>query len=151
MSRVREILSVKGDHVRTITPDTLLVRAAQRMRAEQVGAFVVSTDGERIEGLVAERDIVHALARHGASAAELAVSAVMTRAVITCAPNDTVRSVMTEMTRARVRHLPVVDGARLCGIISIGDVVKACIDDADLETGVIRDAYLAQRAGLANA
>ena len=78
-----------------------------------------------------------------------AQAAVMTRGVITCHPDDTVRDVMGTMTRARVRHLPVVDGTHLRGIISIGDVVKASVDDADLEANVLRDAYLTQRANLA--
>ena len=73
----------------------------------------------------------------------------MTRAVLTCKPDDTVRAVMADMTRARVRHLPVVEHGRLRGIISIGDVVKTCVDDADLEASVMRDAYLTQRAKLA--
>jgi CBS domain-containing protein len=149
MSRVRDVLQAKGDRVRTVTPDTPVVRVAQRMRTEQIGAFVVSSDARRLEGLISERDIVWGIARHGEAALELPASAVMARAVLTCRLDDTVRSVMGEMTRARVRHLPVLEEGELRGIISIGDVVKACIEDAELEVGVMRDAYLVQRASLA--
>ena len=149
MSRVRDVLADKGADVLTVDPATPVLRVAQRMFAEQIGAFVVSPDRRRLDGLVVERDIVFGLARHGGAVLDLPVSAVMTRAVITCDPDDTVRSVMAEMTRSRVRHLLVVEHGRLRGIVSIGDVVKACIDDADLETNVMRDAYLMERARLA--
>lgn len=149
MSRVRDVLDVKGDDVRVVTPETTVARVAQRMRAEQIGAFVVAPADGHMVGLVAERDIVFGMARHGAMVLDMPVTAVMTRAVTTCRPDDSVRAVMRTMTRARVRHLPVVEGTRLRGIISIGDVVKASVDDADLEASVMRDAYLTQRANLA--
>lgn len=148
MSRVRDILAAKGSGVLTITPDTRVLRVAQRMWTEQVGAFVVSSDGRHLDGLIVERDLVHGLARHGPDLLTLPAAAVMTRAVRTCGLDDSVRSVMAAMTRARVRHLPVLDRGQVCGIISIGDVVKACIDDADLEASVMRDAYLAHRSRL---
>jgi CBS domain-containing protein len=151
MSRVRDVLATKGTHVHTVEPGMSVARVAQRMRAEQVGAFVVSSDGEHIDGLIVERDIVFGAARHGPDVLDMPAAAVMTRAVQTCKPDDTVRAVMADMTRARVRHLPVVEHGRLRGIISIGDLVKTCIDDADLEASVMRDAYLTQRAGLAGA
>jgi CBS domain-containing protein len=149
MSRVREVLQVKGSEVLTIPPATPVMRVAQRMRSDHIGAFVVSSRVGQLEGLVTERDIVFAIARHGAGALDLPVSAVMSKAPTTCGPDDTVRAVMGEMTRERVRHLPVVEDGVLRGIISIGDVVKASIDDADLENNVMRDAYLVNRARLA--
>jgi CBS domain-containing protein len=149
MSRVRDVLQVKGSEVLTVPPATPVMRVVQRMRTEQIGAFVVSSRVGKIDGVVTERDIVHALARRGAGALDLPVSAVMARAPSTCTPDDTVRAVMAEMTRERVRHLPVVEHGQLRGIISIGDVVKASIDDADLEASVLRDAYLTQRSRLA--
>src|SRR5206468_6874457 len=99
-----------------------------RMRIEHIGAFVVSARVGQLDGLVSERDIVFAIARHGEGALELPVSAVMSRAPLTCSPDDSVRAVMAEMTRERVRHLPVIEHGQLRGIISIGDVVKASID-----------------------
>jgi CBS domain-containing protein len=149
MSRVRDILQVKGSEVLSVPPATPVMRLAQRMRTDHIGAYVVSSRVGHLDGLVTERDIVFAIARHGAGALELPVSAVMSKAPSTCGPDDTVRAVMTTMTRERVRHLPVVEQGVLRGMISIGDVVKASIDDADLEAGVIRDAYLATRSRLA--
>ena len=149
MSRVRDVLQAKGSEVLSVPPATPVQRVAQRMRIDHIGAFVVSSRVGQLDGLVSERDIVFAIARHGAGALDLPVSAVMTKALSTCSPDDSVRAVMAEMTRERVRHLPVVEDGMLRGIISIGDVVKASIDDADLENNVMRDAYLVNRARLA--
>ena len=150
MSRVRDVLQVKGSEVLALPPGTPVQRVAQRMRIDHIGAFVVSSRVGQLDGIVTERDIVFAIARHGAGALDLPVSAVMSKAPSTCSPDDSVRSVMAEMTRERVRHLPVVEDGMLRGIISIGDVVKASIDDADLENNVMRDAYLVNRARLAD-
>jgi CBS domain-containing protein len=143
--KVDEILKAKGRDVLTTAPDVPVVRVAQRMRLERIGAFVVSRDGHKVEGIISERDIISAIARHGADALDMRVTAVMTRWVRTCSPDDRVRDVMVEMTNTRVRHLPVVEHGQLCGIISIGDVVKSCLADADLEVRVLRDAYLGHR------
>jgi CBS domain-containing protein len=150
MSRVRDVLREKGSEVHTVPPATPVMRVVQRMRTDQIGAYVVSSRVGQLDGIVTERDILYAIGRRGPGALELPVSAVMSRAPLTCSPDDTVRSVMAEMTRERVRHLPVVDHGQLRGMISIGDVVKASIDDADLETNVMRDAYLTGRARLAD-
>jgi len=150
MSRVRDILQAKGSEVHTVPPATPVMRVVQRMRVDQIGAYVVSSRVGQLDGLVTERDVLYAVARRGAGALDLPVSAIMSRAPSTCSPDDTVRAVMAEMTRERVRHLPVVEDGKVRGIISIGDVVKASIDDADLETNVMRDAYLTGRARLAD-
>jgi len=150
MSRVRDILHAKGFEVHAVPPATPVMRVVQRMRIDHIGAYVVSSKVGQLDGLVTERDILYALARRGAGALDLPVSAVMSRAPLTCSPDDTVRAVMADMTRERVRHLPVVEDGHLRGMISIGDVVKASIEDADLETNVMRDAYLTGRARLAD-
>ena len=144
MSTVRELLDAKGHDVLQVTPETTVARVAQFMREERVGAFVVSHDGQHVHGLITERDLVLGLARHGGEAVHLTARDLMQRSVVTCAPTDSIRSAMTAMTRARVRHLPVVDGGRLCGLVSIGDVIKSFVDDADLEARVLREAYLAR-------
>ena len=143
--KVDDILKAKGRDVSTTSPDTAVIRIAQRLRLERIGALVVSGDGHRVEGIITERDIVVAIARDGADALGLHAADVMTRSVRTCSPDDRVRDVMVEMTNTRVRHLPVVEHGTLCGIVSIGDVVKSCLDDADLEVRVLRDAYLGHR------
>ena len=144
MSTVRDLLDAKGDDVLRVPPDMTIGRIAQRMREERVGAFVVSGDGQRLDGLITEREIVLGMARSGEAVVQLRARDLMQHSVVTCAPGDSIRSAMAAMTRARVRHLPVVDGGRLRCIVSIGDVIKSFVDDADLEARVLRDAYLAR-------
>jgi signal-transduction protein with cAMP-binding, CBS, and nucleotidyltransferase domain len=143
--KVAEILKTKGSAVATVLPEMSIQHVAKRLRVERIGALVVSADGQHVDGIVTERDIVHGLAQEGARWLDRRVGDVVARSVRTCASDDRVRDVMAEMTRARVRHLPVVTDGTLCGIVSIGDVVKSCLDDADLEVSVLRDAYLGHR------
>ncbi|HVL05786.1 MAG TPA: CBS domain-containing protein [Acidimicrobiales bacterium] len=141
--KVQDVLMVKGQVVETIRPDAKVLIAVHRMRMQNVGALVVSRDGERVEGVLSERDVVRGLTRHGAGLLDMGVVAVMSRAVPVCSPADSLVAVMAQMTRSRHRHVPVVDGdGRLCGIVSIGDVVKHRLADMELETSVLRDAYL---------
>lgn len=147
MSTVRDLLDAKGNAVLQVMPDTTVERVAQRMREERVGAFVVSRDGHRVDGLITERDLVLGIARHGGEVAHFRARDLMQHSVVTCAPGDSIRSAMAAMTRARARHLPVVDANGLCGLVSIGDVIKSFVDDADLEARVLRDAYLARSSG----
>jgi CBS domain-containing protein len=146
MRRVSDVLRDKGADVLMVTPDTPVVRVAQRMREEHVGAFVVSSDRHRAEGLITERDIVYGLARHGEALLAKPTSALMSPVLHACRFDDSVRSVMTTMTNSRIRHLPVIEAGEVRGIISVGDVVKTYVDDADLEASVMRDAYLARRS-----
>ena len=128
---VSQILRNKGSTVLAIAPDASAVEAARLMNERRVGALVVRRGHGRLEGIISERDIMIALAEHGTEAIERPVRALMTPAerLITCNPADTVDHVMAVMTDRRVRHLPVLDGARLAGIISIGDVVKARLSE----------------------
>jgi CBS domain-containing protein len=146
MTQVADVLRTKGERVLMVTPDTSVLRVAQRMREEHVGAFVVSSDGHHVDGLITERDIVFGLARHGEAVMSLSASALASPSVHTCRSGDSVRSVMATMTNSRVRHLPVVEHDEARGIISIGDVIKTYIDETDLEANVMRDAYLAHRS-----
>jgi CBS domain-containing protein len=143
--KVREILDAKGQGVVTIRSDATLSTAVHRLALERIGALVVSDDGARIAGILSERDVVAGLARDGADllAAGRRVAELMTRNVVTCGPDDTVKHLMAEMTRRRVRHLPVVAGDRLVGIVSIGDVVKSRLGEVELEADVLREAYIA--------
>jgi CBS domain-containing protein len=140
--KVEGILHGKGAQVETIRPDAKVQMAVHRMRMQNVGALVVSRDGERVEGVLSERDLVRALAKHGGDLLEMSVVAVMSRTVPICSPDDSLVFVMDQMTRTRQRHLPVVVDGRLCGIVSIGDVVKHRLEEMELETNVLRDAYL---------
>ena len=143
--KVASILSSKGGRVVTMRPDSSITSVIQRMKLERIGAIVISADGEKIDGIVSERDIVYGLADQHAGFLSLKVSDVMTREVITCTPEDQIKQVMARMTHSRIRHVPVVDGGRLHGIVSIGDVVKNRLEEAELEATVLRDAYIAVR------
>ena len=141
--KVHDVLMAKGQVVETIRPDAKVLIAVHRMRMQNVGALVVSRDGERVEGVLSERDVVRGLTRHGADLLDMGVVAVMSRTVPVCSPDDSLAKVMDQMTRTRNRHIPVVDGSGLlCGIVSIGDLVKHRLEDMQLETSVLRDAYL---------
>src|SRR5262249_37595979 len=101
--------------------------------------IVVSEDGSMVLGLVSERDIIRGLTEHGAQLLTLPVSKLMTSPVITCRLEESITAVMARMTRHRARHLPVVEGGKLCGIVSIGDVVKHRLDELQLEANVLRE------------
>ncbi len=141
--RVEQILANKGTHVEVVRPDAKVLMAVHRMRMQNVGALVVTRDEVRVEGVLCERDIVRGLARHGADLLDMSVVAVMSRNVPVCAPGDSLPTVMAQMTRTRNRHVPVVEDGQLCGIVSVGDVVKHRLEEMELETNVLRDAYLA--------
>ncbi len=141
--RVADILHHKGREVETIRPEAKVLMAVHRMRMQNVGALVVSRDGARVEGVLCERDIVRGLARHGADLLDMSVVAVMSRNVPLCSRADSLTSVMAQMTRTRNRHIPVVDGGTLCGIVSVGDIVKHRLEETELEASALRNAYLA--------
>jgi CBS domain-containing protein len=143
--KVENILDAKGRHVETIAPDATVLMAVHRLTSMKIGALVVSVDGERVEGVLSERDIVSGLLHHGDRLTDLRVREVMARSVPVCGPGDTIKQAMAQMTRTRNRHLPVVDDGKLCGLLSIGDVVKNRLEEMELETNVLRDAYIARR------
>ena len=135
---VRAILDLKGRDVVVIAPDKTLADAALLLSENRIGALVV-TVGERVSGILSERDIVRAVARDGAAALTNKVSDKMTGTVVTCGPQDTMAAVMNRMTAGRFRHLPVVDNGRLSGIVSIGDVVKFRLAEIERESSMLRD------------
>ena len=137
--KVRMMLSTKGGKVVTARSDTTVETAIRMLKLEGIGALVVSDDGGKILGILSERDIVRALVEHGGDLMTMPVSKLMTRSVKTCTPDANIQEVMSEMTRSRIRHLPVVENGTLCGIISIGDVVKNRLEELETETTVLRD------------
>ncbi len=141
---VQSILGVKGSGVVTVRDDISLADAASILRDNGIGALVVSNDGQHIDGIVSERDVVRALANHGASVLGRPVSSAMSTDVITCRAGDAVESLMVSMTERRIRHLPVVDDSGvLGGVISIGDVVKARLSQLETENQQLYD-YITQ-------
>ena len=99
------------------------------LRGKGIGALVISEDGVAVEGIISERDILRGLAEHGAGVLAMTVTDVMTKEVVTCDPGDNVRELMKVMTARRFRHLPVVEYGALCGIISMGDLVKSRLEE----------------------
>lgn len=142
--KVESILKAKGSSVTTTTPDATIATIIRVLKDKNIGALVVSEGGSAVLGLIAERDIVHGLCYYGTRLLDLRVSDLMTRTVITCAPDDNLTRVMAQMTRYRVRQLPVVEDGNLRGIVSIGDVVKYRLDELELEANILRDAFLAR-------
>lgn len=142
---VSNILQHKGSAVVTMPPDTSVGVAAQRLRLERIGAIVIAGDDRRIAGILSERDIVHGLAEHGAEVIAMPVSSLMTANVRTCRSTDDIRDVMRLMSLHRIRHVPVVDDGRLCGLVSIGDVVKNRVEDMQLEANVLHDYFVAHQ------
>ncbi len=137
--KVDTVLRGKGRNVETIRSDASILMALHKLSSLGIGALVVSDDGERVDGIVGERDIVRGLNKHGSMLMEMSVGDVMSKVFPVCSPDDTLRHVMEQMTRTRNRHIPVVDGGKLRGLVSIGDVVKHLVDEVELESRVLRD------------
>ena len=129
--RISSLLERKGSAVVTISGDASVAEAVAEFDRHRIGALVVSADGAHIDGIVSERDVVRGLARSEGAVLEEPVRTIMTSTVLTCSPDDNVDSLMATMTDNRVRHVPVVRGDLLIGIVSIGDVVKSRIDELE--------------------
>ena len=137
---VSDILAQKGGVVYSVTPNTSIAEVVQQLSVRRIGSVLV-LDGDDVAGIVSERDIVRAVAKQGAAALGLEVHQVMTRGVITCHPDESIDEVMQTMTSGRFRHLPVVHHGELLGLVSIGDVVKARLEEARVETEALK-AYI---------
>lgn len=138
---VSDILSRKGGLVYTITPGTSVAQISQQLSTRRIGSVLVLDAEGSVAGIVSERDLVRAFASHGAAAMEFEAGKIMTRDVVTCDPDDSIDHVMEQMTRGRFRHLPVVRHGELLGLVSIGDVVKARLEEAHHESEALR-AYI---------
>ena len=138
---VARIIEDKGRSVVTISAKATLADIAATLSERRIGAVVV-TEKDAIKGIVSERDIVRALAKHGGAALAMSAAEWMTAKVVTCRLEDTIDDVMQKMTSGRFRHLPVLEGGKLAGIVSIGDVVKRRIEDVEREADQIRE-YIA--------
>ncbi|MGV3577792.1 CBS domain-containing protein [Brevundimonas sp.] len=134
---VAEILKDKGGEVFSISPQITLSEACAELDGRRVGALIVC-DGDKVVGVISERDVVKAVAADGTSSLDRPVSDYMTRNVIFAEPGETVAILMERMTDRRIRHLPVLKDSRLSGVISIGDVVKCQIAEATREADSLR-------------
>lgn len=139
---IARILQHKGGTIMGVAPDQSLQEAAAILTEKRVGALVVLDSDGRLHGILSERDIVRLCAQTGAAAMMAKVADAMTKEVLTAAPKDKVDSALARMTDRRIRHLPVLEGQKLVGVVSIGDLVKAKIDEARQEADAMR-AYIA--------
>ncbi len=131
---VQQILKSKSDDgVVTVPPGTTVGRAAEILSTRRIGAVIVSPDGKTVAGIVSERDIVRELGRKGAGCMVDLVDGIMTAKLVTCAREDQTDSVLQKMTDGRFRHMPVMEGTEMVGLISIGDVVKARLTELAAE------------------
>ena len=138
---VSDILSQKGSAIFTVAPAASVAEISQQLSARRIGSVLVLDPDGSVAGIVSERDLVRALARHGAEAMDLEARQVMTRDVVTCDLDDSIDGVMQVMTEGRFRHVPVVRHGELLGLVSIGDVVKARLEEAQHETEALK-AYI---------
>lgn len=138
---VARIISEKGNAVVTVARTASLTEVVELLARRGIGAVVV-VEGATIGGIISERDIVRAMAKHGGGALTKHAAEFMTTEVVTCRLEDTIHAVMQKMTSGRFRHLPVVEDGKLAGLVSIGDVVKRRIEDVEREAEQIRQ-YIA--------
>lgn len=144
--KVRAILAAKGRDVVTIEPEARVLDAANLMRRVDIGALLVVDGRGTMLGILTEREIARGLATCSFRLADMRVAQIMSRSVVTCTPDDDVTTAMALMTHRRTRHIPIVENGRLCGIVSLGDVVKSRLDDVELEVKVLREMHLAHWA-----
>ncbi len=136
---VSAILKQKGADVETTHPEVSVAEAARRLTGKGIGSLVVCEPQGKVVGILSERDIIKGISTHGQAVVGLPIKSIMTGGIITCAPDDQVKHIMSVMTRQRVRHIPVLVDRKLVGIVSIGDVVKSRLGQTELEVNVLRD------------
>jgi CBS domain-containing protein len=141
---VRAILDAKGHEVVTIDPEARTLEAVLLMRRHDIGALVVVDVNGAVLGMLTERELTRAMATAGHRIVDLRVRQVMNRSVVSCSIDADLHAVMALMTGARARHVPVEDDGRLVGIVSLGDVVKARLDEVEMEVRVLRDLQIAR-------
>jgi CBS domain-containing protein/beta-phosphoglucomutase-like phosphatase (HAD superfamily) len=142
--KVSDILKDKGSAVKAVKASDTILELARKMKTDAVGAMVVIGASGKLEGIISERDIANGLASHGDGLTRMLVGDLMTRAVVTCSPEDPIANVAKIMTQRRFRHMPVQQDGDLIGVVSIGDVLKHRLDELQLETNVLRDFVIAR-------
>ena len=133
-----EIIASREGKVITVGVDEKITEVTRTLAVERLGAVVVTDDDGKLAGIISERDIVRALNERGSGVQESGVSDLMTRSVITCTPENSIEEVMELMTSHQIRHLPVVDGDALLGVVSILDVVKSRLSEVETDYSVLR-------------
>jgi len=143
--KVSDILKTKGTAIKTIEANATMRALAHTFRKEQIGALLVLDDKGGLQGIISERDLARGIDEFGTDLPQMRVANLMTRSVVTCAPDDRVAAVASIMTQQRIRHLPVVVDNKVVGLISIGDVLKHRLDEVQLEASVLRDVARSRR------
>jgi CBS domain-containing protein len=136
---IADVLRHKGTNVVKVRPTDTVQFAVQRLAEHRIGAVVVEDSWMHVVGIFSERDFLNAVAKRGEAALHDRVQAYMSAPVVTCKPTDRVETVMATMTHAKIRHLPVMEGNKLLGIVSIGDLVKHRLDEKEFEANVLLD------------
>ncbi len=136
---IAHILKQKGSHVETVSESVSVIAAVKHLADKRIGAVLVTDAAGKVTGVLSERDIVRGLAKSGISVLDQPANSIMTAPVITCTQQATVQAVMAQMTSRRIRHLPVMDGTTMVGMVSIGDLVKARIEETEQETAALKD------------
>lgn len=137
--KVADVLAVSHKPAYTVKPSDTVAALSSLLREKHIGAAVVSKDGRSIDGVISERDIAYKLSQHDKGIADLPVSTLMTRTVVTCSLKDPVATIASTMLARDIRHLPIVDdGGRLMGMVSIRDVLKWRVDELQREAALLR-------------
>jgi len=137
---VRTILTNKANHeVATTVASQTVGEAAKLLSKWRIGAVLVLNDKQELVGILSERDIVRGMSLHGGAIQDLTVGDLMTKNVVTCSTSDTLEALMSTMTNNRIRHLPVLENGKLAGIVTIGDVVKARLDETTMQVDSLRE------------
>ena len=139
---VSQILREKGHDVYTVFKEISVKEVSALLAEKWIGAVVVTDQADAVEGIISERDVVRGLAQHGSSILDKKVEELMTKNVITHGLDDHIDDLMQEMSKSRIRHLPILDDGKLVGVISIGDVVKNRVEELEAEGNMLRD-YIA--------
>ena len=136
---IADVLQSKGSEVVKIAPDEPVSLVVRQLAEHRIGALVVQDRWMKQVGIISERDVVNAIAREGPAALSAKVQRLMSAPIISCRSSDRIDAALAVMTLAKIRHLPVIDGGRLLGIVSIGDLVKRRLDEKQLEASVLLD------------
>lgn len=137
--KLRDVLAAKGSQVYSVEPDQTLEEALARLTRYRIGALLVVDDHGRATGILSERDVLRECHARAGRLGEVLVRDAMSSDLIIAVPDDALDYVMGVMTRNRIRHLPVMDGGRVAGLVSIGDVVKACLEETQYENRYLRE------------
>jgi CBS domain-containing protein len=137
--KVRDVLKVKGSQVYSIRPDQTILEAVALLMQHGIGALLVLDHAGMVSGIVSERDVLRECLHRSADLGRIPIREVMTKDLVVCVPDDEVDYAMGIVTNNRVRHLPIMDGERVAGIISIGDLVKAGLEEAEYENRYLKE------------